>query len=300
MIIKSLRNVFRVRFFKTKKEKTYVLRALRSKNIWPLFVYLCYRVHLYKFFTVKRAYYTLPLQKAPYSFWLYFHPKTERSEEEFIHSYVSPGDTVVDCGSHLGTVLLSAIHGCKGSGRFYAFEAHPETYLLAKENLALYKGLVSIQNKAVGEGEGCVKISSSYVSDMNHVGDHRDNYFEVEMVRLEKELESCLRINILKLDVEGQELPAIKGLGKKTKDVEAIIFESSPSSFARYGYTVKDCISYLELKGFTVYKIIDPKKMVLEKVRKDHHTKVRYEDLIALSAHGKIRLQKKGGRVQPS
>ena len=46
--------------------------------------------------------------------------------------------------------------------------------------------------------------------------------------------------------------------------------------------------------------MVDPKNLVLEKVRKEYVTKVRYEDLIALSPHVKIRLQKKGGRVQLS
>ncbi len=285
-------------FFKTKKEKVYVMRSLRKGNPLPLLLYLLYRARLSSFLSVKRKYYTIKLSYSPYALWLYFHPNAVRKEEEFVHFFLEEGDVFVDAGAHLGTVSLTASHKVKGGGKVIAIEPHPRTVTLLQDNIQLspYKN-ITVRECAVSNAEGLARMTNFYVGDMNHLAE--EGVKQVKVLTLETLLSSVKKVWLLKVDVEGLELMVLQGLGKEINKVSAILFESAEASFERYGYTLGHIIYYLESSGFSVYYFPEASEKKIKKIGATHRTRTRYEDLLALTGEGKIRFQKQGGKILP-
>lgn len=292
-----LKKPFKFYFFKTKKEKVFIVRALKSGNFYPFLLYCIYLMRLSSFLLVKRNFYTIHLHYSPYAFWLYFHRERTRKEEEFVNSYLSLGDTFIDCGAHLGTVSLTASQKVGADGKVISIEAHPKTFVFLNKNIVIapYKNIESI-HAAILEKEEKVFMTTHYVGDMNHVSE-RNEGVEVNGITLESILVKIEKVNLLKIDVEGKEFEAMKGAGKSLRKVEAILFESASASFKRYGFELRDIIKLLWSLGFTVYRFPKESEKILTRVEVTYETKTRYEDLIALSPSGKTRFQKKGGTI---
>ncbi len=296
--MKTLIKVSRFFFFKTQKEKLFILKSLRRGKVFPLLLYILYRLRLTSQILVVRKFYKIKLSYSPYALWLYFHRNAVRKEEEFVHFLLDEGNIFVDAGAHLGTVSLTASQGVGAFGKVIAIEPHPKTFSYLKENisLAFYKN-ISLVSAGVGERNEISFLSSSYVSDMNYIGEVG---IKVKVMTLETICASLKKISLLKIDVEGYELQALLGLGKSLQKVEAILFESSPSSFTRYNYTLSDIVKFLEKSGFTVYRFLGALPDEIVPITASHQTKTRYEDLIAFNGFGKIHFQKKGGKILPS
>lgn len=292
--MKNLTKVSKL-FFKTQKEKLFVLKKIKKGNPFPLLLYILYRLRLTSFILVTRKYYKIKLSYSPYALWLYFHKDVVRKEEEFVNFFLEKGDTFIDAGAHLGTVALTASKVVGNSGKVIAIEPHPKTFSYLKDNTALtFHKNIKLMNAGVGEKEGFMFLSSSYVSDMNHIG---GSGIRVRMMTLKSLCSDIKKISLLKLDVEGFELQAMRGFGNDLQKAEGILFESSPSSFERYGYTLRDIALYLQMRGYSLYALRQSSPQELIQVNVDHVTKTRYEDLVALTHSGKIRFQKKGGKI---
>ena len=288
--MKDLKSVYKWRFFKTKKEKDFIIKKIKKGKLLPLLIYTCFLFGVTRFIKVKRKYYTLYLSRSPYALWLYFHPGKERKEEEFVHEYLEAGDSFLDCGAHLGTVSFTASHKVGARGVVLSIEAHPDTFALLKRNgeLQEHKNTLFI-NAGVGEKDGWSHISSSYVSDMNHIGECGK---KVKMITLKPSIEKLGKVDLLKLDVEGMELIALRGAGEVLVHVDAIIFESSESLYERNGYSLHEMFHFLKMHGYEVYRFVGEGVFHMEKIDYLYRTKTRYEDLVAVKGAGKIRLQK--------
>ncbi len=283
-------------FFKTKKEKVFVLRKLKEGKIFPFLLYILYRIRLTSFIRVKRKYYTIRLSYSPYALWLYFHKDAVRKEEEFVHFFLLEGDTFVDAGAHLGTVSLTASLKVRGGGKVIAIEPHPRTAHLLRENISMspYKNM-TVHECAVSDKEGKVSMTNFYVGDMNYLTEEGDK--KVKVQTLETLFVHIKCAALLKVDVEGVELMALMGLGKAINKVSGIVFESAEASFDRYGYTLDHIIRFLESSGFVVYYFPEISERKIKKIGVGYRTKTRYEDLLALTPLGKSRFQKQGGKI---
>jgi hypothetical protein len=129
---------------------------------------------------------------------------------------------------------------------------------------------------------------------MNYIG---DTGIRVRIMTLRDLCLNIKKITLLKLDVEGFELQALRGFGNDLQKVEGILFESSPSSFERYHYKLRDITLYLQMRGYSLYRMKESSPQELISIFVDHVTKTRYEDLVALTHFGKIRFEKKGGKI---
>lgn len=297
MTMSNSTSQFKWRFFKTKKEKDFILKKLQAGNVVPLLVYIFFLLGLTRYVKVKRRHYDIYLSRSPYALWLYFHKTAVRKEEEFVSSYLEEGDTVVDCGAHLGTVSFTASFKVGESGKVLSIEAHPGTFRKLKRNgkLQPQKNILFLHN-AVGEKEGWTHITSSYVSDMNHISERGK---EVKMITLKSHLEKLRRVALLKLDVEGMEISVLRGAGESLSVVDAILFESSESLYERNGYSLHEMFHFLKMRGYDVYRFSGESVYDMEKIDYLYKTKTRYEDLVAVKGPGKIRLQKMLERRQP-
>lgn len=266
-------------FFKTLKEKEFVWKQFKKGNTLPLLKYLIYRARLSHLFFLKRQRYKMRVWYAPYALWLWNHEGSKKEEEEFINYFLKEGDVIIDCGAHLGTLSIVASKKVGQKGTVIALEPHPRTFsYLARNSKDNRCENITCINKAISDKEGKAFMTDSYVSDMNHIGD--DGNIVVLTTTLDAIARDLEKIDLIKLDVEGYELQALKGGEETLKKTRAIYFESAGGSFARYGYSLKDMMKYLKEKGFDCFFVREGN--ALEEVPENHVTKTRYENIVAI------------------
>lgn len=268
-----------MRFFITLKEKLFVEKQLKRGNSIPLLKYIALRLRVSHYFFLHRTGYRMRVWFAPYAFWLWNHEQYVREDELFFSRFLEEGDVVVDAGAHLGTLTMTASNHVGKTGRVIACEPHPKTFQYLSQNIKdNHCSNVTLHNVALGDISHTVNMTSHYVSDMNHIADNGN--VKVSMSTLDDLLKDEERITLLKLDVEGYELPALMGAKQILAKTDAVYFESAARSFKERGYALSDIITLLKGRGFTTYK--QEENFVLREIGVDHITKERYENLIAL------------------
>lgn len=132
------------------------------------------------------------------------------------------GDVIVDIGANMGyyTLLASKIVG--DSGKVYAFEPDPTNYSVLCKNVALneIKNAITIQ-KAVSDKNG----SMTLYLDGKDIGAHTlykngkaRKSVVVDSITLDEYFKGKeYPINIIKMDIEGAEMAAMRGMGKIIK-----------------------------------------------------------------------------------
>lgn len=147
---------------------------------------------------------------------------------------LSPGDTYIDVGTHVGFHTLIARHFIGDSGRVIAIE--PQPYNCHKiltnwqannfDNILVYVAAVSNQN-------GTIALHNQSATDKARLSlcldpvNNQSQKFQVPLVRLDNVFEEnkINRVKLLKIDVEGYELEAINGLKHYSDSVENLILE---------------------------------------------------------------------------
>lgn len=270
-----------MRFFKTLREKEFVIKQLRRWRIVPLIKYTLYRLHLSHYFFIHREHYRMRVWYIPLAFWLWTHETRAKEDEKFFELFLREGDTVIDCGAHLGTLTITASRAVGMTGKVLAYEMHPRTFSYLKRNIEDNRlGNVSVVNCAIGEEKKMVSITDEYVSDMNHVTQPGHLTMNVQMKTLDEVAGLLPQVTLLKLDVEGHELQALVGAEELLTRTTAVYFESAETSFARYQYSLKHVISFLKKRGFACHLIDAQFKLI--PLGDTYITKVKYENILAI------------------
>jgi FkbM family methyltransferase len=144
--------------------------------------------------------------------------REELARDLFFQQYTPcPGDTVLDVGAGAGeeVELFSKLVG--PSGRVYAVEAHPGTFA-ALETRCRDAGLVNVVpvHAAVSDHAGTVSFSDdeSYLENRITAGPAG---FSVPAVTLDELIDRWAldRLDFLKLNIEGAEEAALRGLARR-------------------------------------------------------------------------------------
>lgn len=122
---------------------------------------------------------------------------------------LSSDEVLVDCGAYDGDTIFSFLE--KTAGRYatiYAFEPDPNNYLRLKNNIEArgIKGVEMFQ-KGVWDRSEILNFSSP-VSSSSHISQSGDNQIEVDSI---DNVVSEGKATIIKMDIEGAELIALKG-----------------------------------------------------------------------------------------
>jgi len=154
---------------------------------------------------------------------------------EVVCNLVREGDSVLDVGANVGgiTYLLARLVGKKGT--VDAFEPHPVVHQILKRNRTLNLGdsgnHVTLYEVAVGSSRGTVRLledpdAASDGQASIHLNSKRSIPHDVQMVRLDQVVD-CKKCRLMKLDVEGHELPVLEGAGRllDDKSIDNILFE---------------------------------------------------------------------------
>jgi FkbM family methyltransferase len=146
----------------------------------------------------------------------------EFARDVFLHGYsIRPGDVVLDIGAGIGTEALPFSKMVGDSGRVIAVEAHPTTYAkLERVCQANHLRNVELVHAAVMDSDEPVMISDlqaeSYLE--NKIGSQGVPVAATTIPELVAKL-GLDRIDFLKMNIEGAELPALRG----AKDVLPLV-----------------------------------------------------------------------------
>jgi FkbM family methyltransferase len=163
---------------------------------------------------------------------------------------------IVEVGAFHGihTVMLGNI-ARKLGGRLIAIEPNPVSFEVMSSNVGLNKldGVVQRENVAVMDGPGEAEISlSQSASSLAAAAGDTARKVKVKTVSLGHILQkhSVTKIDLLKIDIEGAELFAFKGLPWDSVEIGMISCELHPFAWGDFGYTAAEFFSFLEAKGY--------------------------------------------------
>ena len=176
------------------------------------------------------------------------------AEMGYLLHVLRAGDLFVDVGANIGayTLLASSVR----RARSVCFEPVPETFSRLEENLRLnHLGeLVTAHNLGVGENPGLIRFSLDQNCG-NRVlrDDEPEEGVAVKVVTLDEVLAGASP-HLMKIDVEGFELPVLRGAEEilQRPELHSIILELIHMG-DRYGYRDEDILALLERHGFAPY-----------------------------------------------
>lgn len=207
--------------------------------------------------------------------YLYFFGEYESAISHFVTRSVSEGDVCLDLGANLGwfTTLLQGIVG--STGFVHAFEPVPMTFDRLKRNILLNNNSQNVKanrialGESVGEIEMIVDASEpdGHASVAFNKGDFSGSAVKAELSTLDiylKQNESR-EIAFLKADIEGSELPMLKGGLRLFEQEHAPIMEieMARNTSLRFGYEPNDLISFINARRSYEYYRIDEFKRSL-------------------------------------
>ena len=178
----------------------------------------------------------------------------------FIKKAVGPASNCVDVGCHLG-LILSLIVRRSPAGRHVAYEPNPTQSRWLSRKFPE----VDVRRKAVSDRDGeldfHIHLDRSGYSGLKRLGGpaERVETLTVPVVRLDDDLPPDLRVDFLKIVIEGAELSAMRGAsGLLRRDRPIILFESAPPNLAEFGESPSTLFDYLTSEhSYAIYLIKD-------------------------------------------
>jgi len=174
----------------------------------------------------------------------------EHKKQFAMKRLVSKGMTAYDLGAYHGyfTLVLSRLVGETGS--VYTFEPAKENFLYLSDIVKLNQlGNVTLNMKALGEMNGKVNCAFDSVNPMGGCIVDKPTNNQVEIVSLDSYIieQRNKKPDIVKMDIEGFEYDALKGMEKAIKLYHPIFFIDvhNAENHAR-------CIDFLKKNGYDV------------------------------------------------
>lgn len=197
-------------------------------------------------------------------FWTGFH---EFNEMRFLNRYLKPEMTFVDVGANQGEFALFAAKRLP-NGQVLAFEPMLLFFQRLNHNVQLNK-MRNIRTFKLGlsDRNGEVPIYLNADNQTHHEGlaslfpiDEKNKATEVIALTTLDDVavhESVVRIDFIKIDVEGSEWAALKGSEQVLKKHRpALMVELNDETAAMASYEVSDMMTWLSALGYEPFQIV--------------------------------------------
>jgi len=194
---------------------------------------------------------------------LFLHGRMEDSELRVWECVLERGDAVIDCGANYGYWTLVSSRLVGQSGSVFAFEGNPPTASRLEQNVqASSCSNVRVYKCAVAAQEGTAFIHTAkenpiagHASLHPHEGWQWDEPTPIQQVAVDSIASSELwpTVRLIKLDIEGAELSALRGMERLIKrDQPFITVEWNTAAANGFGYHPREIIQYLLDLGYTL------------------------------------------------
>jgi FkbM family methyltransferase len=185
----------------------------------------------------------------------------EPLETKIVSDYVKKGDTVLDIGANIGYYTLKLANLVGEHGKVFAFEPSPDNFILLQKNIDMngYKNTV-LEQAAVSDICGRTNLYLSSNPGDNRIHDPLDHspFVEVQTIRLDDYFNNFNQnIDFIKMDIQGSELAAIKGMANLLDRnlMIKILMEFSPNLIRSSGGTSEDLLNLLIEHDFKLYEV---------------------------------------------
>ncbi|WP_119460994.1 FkbM family methyltransferase [Rhodospirillaceae bacterium SYSU D60014] len=190
---------------------------------------------------------------------------SEPAFHKFLSAYLQPGMTVVDIGANVGAYTLLAAKRVGPGGRVVAFEAAPQIYRFLMENVDRNRfGNVVVENVAVGQAEGHLRFTVQ-AGDLgkSHVHspleDDGVEVIDISVIDLDGycSRSGLRRIDYMKIDVEGYEMPVLRGARRTLADNPTMLvqMEAIDHHAKRFGSDLRSIMAFMGEIGFRPHEI---------------------------------------------
>lgn len=189
-------------------------------------------------------------------------------EYEAFKEATRPGAIVLDVGANLGAYTVLFAQWAGTGGRVYAFEPAPESRAALERQIALneVEKQVIVRPEAIAASSGARKFRANGIQ-----GDNRlispaagpvDRTVDVAVTSIDDFCtRECIVPDVIKLDVEGAELDALRGARRTIARAGAglrLFVEMHPSLWSQMGVTRGDIEVELRTQGLTVERFDAP------------------------------------------
>ncbi|GEM_PF-2836793 len=168
-------------------------------------------------------------------------------------SLLSPGDVVLDIGSNCGYYLSIGDDILKGNGQLHGFEPDPELFSLLRKNTSSFDTTTVLNQCAISASDGKIIFHTSTVSNWGTVKPRDDLQLSGKVEVASKTIDSyCeekgISPNVIRMDIEGGELLAIKGANNVLKRKPKLFIEFHRAFLTKQETT--EFMSILENHGY--------------------------------------------------
>ncbi len=178
--------------------------------------------------------------------WIVMGGYWETFVDDVLAALVRPGDTFVDAGSNMGYYTIKVGGRVGPTGRVFAFEANPQMFAFVNENINI-NGMAG-RDRAFNAALGAEAGHLLFCHDPSHPGGGTVllpteatppglDIQTVPVVSLDSALPADARIDLMKIDVEGFEVPVFRGMQQlmaRSPDL-AIVCEVATVLWSRFG-----------------------------------------------------------------
>jgi FkbM family methyltransferase len=198
---------------------------------------------------------------------LIIYRQWERELSALFRRAVGPDSVVVDVGANFGyfTCLAGATIGPRGSGRLFAIEPNPRLVELLRANIQINWSMCPIEvfPLAAGWRRGQAPLSvprdRAANASLSASADDSVDVVEVEVAPLDGIVPAGVRVDLLKIDVEGHETGVLLGAERVLAESPEIlvVMEWSPGQTLEAGYDPRELAGLIADLGFSILPIGD-------------------------------------------
>ncbi|PYI49595.1 MAG: FkbM family methyltransferase [Verrucomicrobia bacterium] len=189
-----------------------------------------------------------------------FKAFADRAERQFLKRMLSEGAVAVDAGANIG-IYSQFLSRCVGpTGVVHSFEPSPENF---RHLQSATRKLANVRLSQAALGE-CSGRSRLYLSDKLNV-DHRTYAIEeesrrtmpIDIIALDDYFKLGQRVDVIKMDIQGYELHALRGASRVIADNTAIklLVEFWPYGLRQAGVRWSDLIANLKTQGMAIWQL---------------------------------------------
>lgn len=190
-----------------------------------------------------------------------FKNRQDKREISILKEYIKPGNVILDIGANIGfyTQLLSNL--VAKHGKVYSFEPDLLNFKRLKQNCGRLENVV-LNNKAVSDSTGKIKFYKSALLNVDHrtyPGDYYESIEEIDCVCLDDFLPEGEKIDFIKIDIQGYETAAFRGMRKiLTQNPQVrILSEFWPHGLQQAGENAEALLTLFWEAGFSVFFVTE-------------------------------------------
>lgn len=208
----------------------------------------------------------------------------EEAETKVVLPLIKEGQVIVEAGAHYGFYTILMAEKVGKTGKIYSYEANPQVfkYLTKTVELNHCEGSVTLINKALSDHSYQTyilhwpnHIAAGAIFPENQVKEAKNKNWgigvlqPIEVVTLDADLPHNLKIDLLKMDIEGADFLALKGAQQLIKNSPhiTIIMEWIPKWQRKLNIDPQEAINFFKSEGYYCWIISDengPKSVALD------------------------------------